>query len=103
MNNQEFYNQFMGDFIDRLMEAKGLADESDPEMTAKIKADLEEMLNRKIDAVILENMPEDKLEEFEKIIDEDDAEKLKNFVSQNIPNLDEVITTCLWEFRNAYL
>jgi nicotinate-nucleotide pyrophosphorylase len=103
MNNQEFYNQFMGDFIDRLMEAKGLADESDPEMTAKIKADLEEMLNRKIDAVILENMPEDKLEEFEKIIDEDDAEKLKNFVSQNIPNLDEVITTGLWEFRNAYL
>ena len=89
-------------FLDQLIKEKDLSDQ-DPEVTAQIRADLRELLDRKLDAVVLANLPSDSLEDFEVLVDAEDSAAIKEFISANIPNLDEVIAMGLLEFRQAYL
>lgn len=102
MTQDTAYKAILDKFLDQLITEKNLSDQ-DPEVAAQIRADLLDMLNRKLDAVILANLPSESLEDFEVLIDAGEASAIQEFVSANIPNLDEVIAKGLMEFRQAYL
>lgn len=90
-------------FIEGLIKEKGLED-LDPEILTQLKEDLQKRLENIINATILENLPSEKLPEFEKLLDSGaDDEMIQSFCRENIPNLDEVIAKALLDFRRSYL
>jgi hypothetical protein len=89
-------------FVDRLVEEKKF-ENLDLEVLDQIKADLNDRVEDRINAVILEHMPPDKLEDFNKLLDSEDAEKIQLFCQENVKNLDNVIAKGLLDFRSSYL
>lgn len=90
-------------FVDRLIEEKGL-EYLDEEIRAQMKSDLLERVEDRINASILEHMPPEALEEFEKFLDADTSdEEMQVFVAKKIPNMEEMLATVLLEFRQTYL
>ena len=89
-------------FINRLVEEKKFKDLT-PEVTDQIKEDLRKRVEDRVNAAILNNLPEDKLAEFEKLVEKGDLEEVQTFCSKNIPELDQVIAAALLEFRKIYI
>ena len=90
-------------FVSRLMQEKGFPGVDDPEVLDQIKTDLLERVNDQINAMIIAEMPPEKLEEMDALTDGDDEEALQNFISQNVPNIDQKLLNVLEDFRNTYL
>lgn len=91
-------------FVDRLVEEKNLPKDLEKEVIDQIKSDLLERAEDRVNAVIINNLPSDKLEEFNKILDENKPdEEVRKFCADNIPNLPELIATELISFKQTYL
>ena len=99
MENQ---SQALGIFIEKLMEEKGF-ENLDPEVAGQIKKDLLDRIENRINMTILHNLPPEKLEEFNKLLDQPNEEQIQKFCRNNISNLDEIIAETLMNFRNIYL
>ncbi len=69
----------------------------------QLRKDLKERLQNRINAVILTQIPEHKLEEFEKLLDGKDEKATQAFCAENIPNLAELIAAEFLGFRNRYI
>ncbi|MFA4817507.1 MAG: DUF5663 domain-containing protein [Parcubacteria group bacterium] len=100
--NKTGKSEIISQFVDRLVEERALKNISS-EIMAQIKEDLAGRVEDRINAVILANMPPSHLEEFDKILDSNDVEKIQLFCQSNIPELDNVIANELMSFRNTYL
>lgn len=97
-------NLDLGDYVDRLIEEKKFPSDLEPEVMAQIKSDLIARVEDRINAVIINNMPEDKLEEFNKMLEgEVKDEDMQAFCSNNIPDLAELIASELILFKQTYL
>lgn len=94
--------QNLNEFIDQLVEAKGF-DTKDPEVITQIKKDLMSRLEDRINAMILRNMPEDLLPEFEQIMVSNKDGAVEEFVKKNIPDMEEKLVTELLAFKAMYL
>jgi hypothetical protein len=90
------------EFIDRIVAEKGF-DHKDPEVLAQIKADLMSRLEDRINAMILSNLPGDKLEEFDKLLDTNDELATNEFLKNNIPDVEEKLAAEMLEFKSIYL
>lgn len=90
------------DFINRLVEEKGLENLA-AESQAQVKKDLKERLERQVNAAILSRLPEQKLPEFEKLLDSGGDSEIQAFCAANIEDLDQVIARSLLAFRATYL
>ena len=99
MENKE---QILEEFIDKLVEEKGLLG-LDGDVLNQVKEDLLDRLEDRINAAILENMPEGKMKEFDALLDGANEKEIQEFCSDNIENLDDVIAEALIRFREAYL
>ncbi|MDD3156387.1 MAG: DUF5663 domain-containing protein [Candidatus Pacebacteria bacterium] len=75
----------------------------DEEVLDQIKKDLKPRIENHINMAILKNIPQNKLEDFEKIVDSNDQEKIQAFCNENIPDLKEVIAMALISFRDSYM
>jgi hypothetical protein len=96
---QDILNQF----VDKLVEEKRLLG-LDPEVLKQVKADLGDRLENRVNAALLDNMPPEKVQEFEKMIDSDASDKeVQEFCRSNIPDLDSVVAGALMEFKRVYL
>lgn len=89
-------------FIDDLMAEKGF-DTEEPEVVAQIKSDLLESAERRINAMIMANLPPDDLSAFESVIDNGSEKELQAFVTERIPDLDQKVALELLNFRTAYI
>ncbi len=89
------------DFVEKLLAEREI--DADPETLAQLKADLVDRVEDHVNAAILENIPADKMEEFEQVIEKSDEEAIRDFCRQNIANLDEVVGEALLKFRATYL
>lgn len=89
-------------FVDRLIEEKNF-ENVDKEILDEIKNDLLDKAEERINAVIIDNIPAEKLSQFEELIVNPNEEELARFCHDNIPGLDELIAKELLEFRNTYL
>ena len=89
-------------FAESLLNEKGLT-AVDAETREQMKKDLVDRLEDRINAVVLEKMPPEKLEEFEKLVDASGQEEIAKFCAVNIPDLDQMIAAELVSFRTTYL
>lgn len=64
--------------------------------------DLTKRLENRVNSAILANMPLEKLEEFKIILGNDDK-KIQEFISLNIPSLEEILAIEFINFRKTYL
>lgn len=96
-------SQIINAFVEKLIEEKGFED-LDPEVRQQMKSDLLDRAENRINAAILENMPKEKLAEFNELLNGlNNGEEVQSFCRDNIKNLDEVIAQTLMDFRSAYL
>ncbi len=81
--------QALDQLIVQLMKKNGqsIPDDTQPGFT-------EEIVDR-INESILRNIDDDKLPEFEQILEEGSEEKVKAFIKEHIPNLAYVVTKAL--------
>lgn len=97
-------NVDLGDYVERLMDEKKLPENLDAGLVEQMKADLTERVEDRINAVIIANLSEKALEEFNDLLDSDkkDAE-VQEFLEKNIPNLAQLVATELIVFRQTFL
>ena len=91
-------------FVDRLVEEKKYPDDLEKEVVDQIKADLLSRVEDRVNAVIISNLSEEKLGEFNKLLDDNISdEDMQKFCASNIPNLSQLIASELIVFRQSYL
>lgn len=89
-------------FAEQLLKEKNLSVE-DPDVLTELKNDLVDRVEGHINATVLENMPPEKIEEFEKIVESGNEVEIQEFCQRHISNLDEVVAKALLRFRSVYL
>ncbi|MCX6793095.1 MAG: DUF5663 domain-containing protein [Candidatus Falkowbacteria bacterium] len=95
-------NKSLDDFIIELLKEKDLSILA-PEVVEQLKSDLQTRLEDRINAAILGNIPEDKLDEFEQLLDAPDEDKMQEFLNSVVPDLEAVVALELFNFRKLYL
>lgn len=101
MTNKNF-SPVLEQFVDRLLEEKKLVG-LDQEVLQQAKEDILTKAEERIKATIFANLPSDKLEKFNELMEASNEANLQAFIRQEIPNLEQLIATSLLEFRNTYL
>lgn len=81
--------QALDQLITQLIHKKG------QEVNDENRASFTEEIVDRINESILRNIPDEKLPEFEQILEEGNEEKVKFFIRQQIPNLEYVVTKAL--------
>lgn len=89
-------------YVSKLLEEKNFKD-LDEEVIEQLKDDLMERVEDRINAVIISNLPEEKLDEFENMLDAESAETIRAYCEGLIPGLAELIAEELVKFRKTYL
>lgn len=89
-------------FVERLMVEKNLVN-LEPAILQEIKSDLLQKAEDKIKVAIFDQIPSEKLPEFNELMEADDEARLQAFVKEQIPNLEELTAASLVDFRNTYL
>jgi hypothetical protein len=92
----------MEQFIQQLIEEKGL-DSLDAEVLAQMKKDLGDRVEAAVNVAILEKMPPEHVEEFQKVVEKGRVEVIQTFCRGHIPDLDQVVANALMRFRQTYL
>ena len=91
------------DFAENLLLEKNLTN-IDDETLAEMRKDLVDRLEQVTNRTVVDNLPQDKLPEFEKMIDEGaDHSQIQDFIAASIPNLPEKLTESYFNFRKLYL
>lgn len=104
MNKEIDKNMDLKMFVDRLFEEKKFPENLEKEVVEQIKTDLLSRVEDRINMVIVSNLPEDKLEEFNQMLDKNvDARAIQNFCAENIPDLAQLIASELIIFKQTYL
>lgn len=96
------YSPSLTDYVNKLLEEKGFKD-AEPGIMDELRADLLDRVQTTINLCLVKNLPIEKLEEANALLDEDDDEKVQAFFAQHIPNISQVIAAELIAFRGTYL
>jgi hypothetical protein len=89
-------------FLDQLLLEQGFSKES-PEVLQELREDLEKRMNYHLDMAVASAIPEDKIDEFNAVLESESEEKIKEFITQHVPDLQSVMTKALESFRDIYL
>lgn len=97
-------NKNIEDFVAEILKEKNsdLKDVS-TEVFEQLKKDLVSRLEDRINVAILSKLPENKLDDFEKVLDEGDQDKMQKFLTENVSDLETVVALELINFRKLYL
>jgi len=91
-------------YVDHLVAEQKYPADLEKEVVDQIKADLLSKVEDRVNAVIISNLSEEKLEEFTNMLDSNISdEEMQKFCSDNIPNLAQLIATELIVFKQTYL
>lgn len=90
------------EFVDGLIKSRGL-DDLDAEVVVQLKSDLLGRVESRINAAVLANIPPEKLEHFEKLLNQSSPEEIQSFCRRNVYDLPEIIAKELADFRETYL
>lgn len=93
---EEFANQILAE-----KNLPGLSDDVRPSVVAEMVQVLHELINR----AILDALPEDKLQELDKLTDDPDAnmEQIQQLVASSGVDTKQIVTDTLTKFRELYL
>lgn len=96
-------NKELESYLNRLMEEKDL-NKVDVAVKEQIKEDLAERVENKIYASIISRLPEERLADFEKLLDGGASEtEIQEFLKNQIGDLPNFIASALLDFRKIYL
>ncbi|MDP3992737.1 MAG: DUF5663 domain-containing protein [bacterium] len=91
-------------FIEKLIEEKGIAASLDEDTKKELVRDLETKLESLVHARIIQELDEEKLTKFEKLLDQNaTAEQTQEFLNTNIPKYADFVAGVLLDFRRTYL
>ena len=90
-------------YINELIKQKPEFKDLDNEVIEQIKKDLRPRVESYINMSIVKNIPENKLEEFETVLDTNDQNKIQEFCNKYIPDINQVIAMALISFRDSYI
>ncbi len=90
-------------FINQLVIEAEVDKKVDNLVLEELKKDLRGRLENRINATILANIPDVKLEEFENLLDSGKEEELQDFCAKNITNFPEILAAEFIGFRNRYI
>ena len=91
------------DYINKLIEEKGFPEGIEADVMEEIRTDLFERVQNTVNLTMIKNLPPEKLEEANNLIDTADDTVVQEFFAQHIPNLDQVLAGALLTFRDTYL
>ena len=100
MSNQ---NIDLHTFIDKIVSEKREFEGLEPAVILQIKSDILSRVEDRINATIVNNIPEDKIADFEKLTENGTDEEIQAFCNATIPDLAELIASELILFRQTYL
>lgn len=91
-------------FVDRLVEEKKYPENLEQGVIDQIKADLLSRVEDRVNMLIISNLSEEKLIDFNKLMDKNVSdEEMQKFCSDNIPDLSQLIASELIVFRQTYI
>lgn len=95
----------MDEYIQQLLNDAGLPDSVDPEVRAQLVSDLQERAINLMNRRLIEAMSDEDIEAFNKLLDEqpNNAEAMQQFITDHVPNSQQVVTAAMLEFRALYL
>ncbi len=82
--------------------AEGSYKGGDPDVLAEIRADLYDRIENRINARILELLPESKYPAFEALLDAEDQGRIQAYLLANIPDFQNEVARELFAFRDQY-
>lgn len=90
-------------FLDKLLiDAHG--DAAVGELGDKMRLDLSVRLSRHVLAALLQDLPNEKAEDFDRFMNSQPGEEeIKNYFQTNLPDVNKTVADALLEFRNIYL
>ncbi len=94
--------QTMEQFVDQLVAQKDLSNVA-ADVLVELKKDLLARLEDRVNMALVAAMPPEKIEEFEALVDQENAEAIQAFCKEHIPNMEEVIAGELLQFQQTYL
>ncbi|MFT5359811.1 MAG: hypothetical protein ACI88L_000274 [Candidatus Paceibacteria bacterium] len=90
-------------FIDKLLKEKAF-ENVEPEIEAQVKEDLRGRLDDVVNRAMLDELSDSKVSEFEDLLDNGaNQDELQKFLSENIGNMEAVLTAALLKFRSLYI
>ena len=96
-------NKFLDTYIDQLIIDKKIEITSKNELI-RVKNQLKERIEDAINTMVLNELPEEKIDIFEKLLDANSSlDKINYYLNKNIENLDNKVLEVLLNFRNEYL
>ena len=90
------------EFVSKLIVEKGFGDK-DPEILEQMKLDLTDRIEDRINAMVMEKLPEDAFDEFEAKLEGGDQTEIQKFIIQYIPDIKDRVAFELMSFKNMYL
>lgn len=91
-------------FVDRLVAEKNYPADLEKEVIDQIKKDLLSRVEDTVNMVIISNLSEEKLGEFNELLDKGVSDtEMQKFCSDSIPGLSQLIATELIIFKQTYL
>lgn len=80
-----------------ILDAIGLSDAAE-EVKTRTLENIEAIVEMRLMGVIKESMTEDQMTEFEKISQNQDADKVKQWISENVASVDELYEATLKDY-----
>lgn len=97
--NPELYN-----FFNLILEKISPTQEIMPPLKEKMLLEMEEQFNLFINEKFLENMNEEKQEEYLSILQSNpNPETVDNFLNENLPNISQIMKEAATDFANIYI
>ncbi|HUD11268.1 MAG TPA: hypothetical protein VMS08_02565 [Candidatus Saccharimonadia bacterium] len=75
----------------------------DPAVIKRLEEDYVRALEDEITAALISSLPEDKLEDAEKLLDHSSVSDLKDWLEQQVPEMQDIISGILLQFKDDYL
>ena len=95
----------MDKFIEDLLAQTGAQARADPEVEAELRAELAERCANLINKRLIEALSDTQTEQLNTMLDNNpnDPEAFQQFITDSLPNQDEIVAATLYEFRALYL
>lgn len=89
-------------FVEGILQEKNLSG-IEPDVMSQLTDDLTVRLEDQINGALLQQLVDVDLEEFEKLLDENNIDKLNNYFYNKNINVTEITAGVMSSFRSAYL
>lgn len=95
----------MDEYIQQLLNDAGVPESTDSGVLDQLKADLIARSNEFVNRQLIDALSDEDAVAFDKLLDEkpDDIMAIQQFITDHIPNKDQVVGAALLEFRALYL